>query len=64
MPKPVRGLDGSGLHIHQSLSFKANGSNAFADPGDSHGLSKIAKHFIAGQLAACKRNVRYNCTIS
>jgi glutamine synthetase len=51
MPKPVRGLDGSGLHIHQSLSYKANGTNAFADPGDSHGLSKIAKHFIAGQLA-------------
>jgi glutamine synthetase len=51
MPKPVRGLDGSGLHIHQSLSYKANGTNAFSDPGDSHGLSKIAKHFIAGQLA-------------
>jgi glutamine synthetase len=51
MPKPVRGLSGSGLHIHQSLSFKANGSNAFSDPGDSHGLSKIAKYFIAGQLA-------------
>jgi glutamine synthetase len=51
MPKPVRELSGSGMHIHQSLNFKANGSNAFSDPGDSHGLSKIAKHFIAGQLA-------------
>jgi glutamine synthetase len=51
MPKPLRGVNGSGLHIHQSLSFKANGTNAFSDPGDSHGLSKIAKHFIAGQLA-------------
>jgi glutamine synthetase len=51
MPKPVRGLSGSGMHVHQSLSYKANGSNAFSDPGDSHGLSKIAKHFIAGQLA-------------
>lgn len=51
MPKPVRELSGSGMHIHQSLSFKVNGSNAFSDPGDSHGLSKIAKHFIAGQLA-------------
>jgi glutamine synthetase len=54
MPKPARGLSGSGMHVHQSLSYKANGSNAFSDPGDSHGLSKIAKHFIAGQLAHAK----------
>jgi glutamine synthetase len=51
MPKPARGLSGSGMHVHQSLKYKANGTNAFSDPGDSHGLSKIAKHFIAGQLA-------------
>ena len=51
MPKPIRGIAGSGLHIHQSLSYKANGSNAFSDPGDSHGLSMIAQRFIAGQLA-------------
>jgi len=51
MPKPIRGIAGNGMHVHQSLSYKANGSNAFADPGDSHGLSSIAKHFIAGQLA-------------
>jgi glutamine synthetase len=50
MPKLSRGLSGSGMHVHQSLSFKANGRNAFSDPGDSHGLSKTAKHFIAGQL--------------
>ena len=54
MPKPARGLSGSGMHVHQSLSYKANGTNAFSDPGDSHGLSKIAKHFIAGQLAHAK----------
>jgi glutamine synthetase len=50
MPKPIRGTAGSGLHIHQSLGFKANGSNAFADPGDPHGLSRTAKRFVAGQL--------------
>jgi glutamine synthetase len=50
MPKPIRGIAGSGLHLHQSLSYRANGSNAFADPGDSHGLSMLAKRFIAGQL--------------
>jgi len=51
LPKPVRGINGSGMHVHQSLSFIANDKNAFADPGDPHGLSKVAKHFIAGQLA-------------
>jgi glutamine synthetase len=51
MPKPLRGAAGSGMHVHQSLAFTRTGKNAFADPGDSHGLSKIGKHFIAGQLA-------------
>ena len=51
LPKPIRGINGSGMHVHQSLTYIANGKNAFSDPGDAHGLSKIAKHFIAGQLA-------------
>jgi glutamine synthetase len=51
MPKPIRGIAGNGMHIHQSLTYKASGTNAFSDPGDSHGLSTIAKQFIAGQLA-------------
>lgn len=51
LPKPIRGINGSGMHVHQSLTYTANGKNAFSDPGDPHGLSKIAKHFIAGQLA-------------
>jgi glutamine synthetase len=51
MPKPIRGIAGNGMHVHQSLAYTATGKNAFADPGDPHGLSKIAKHFIAGQLA-------------
>lgn len=54
LPKPIRGINGSGMHVHQSLTYVANGKNAFSDPGDPHGLSKIAKHFIAGQLAHAK----------
>ncbi len=50
LPKPLRGMAGNGMHVHQSLWFRANDTNAFADPGDAHGLSHIAKHFIAGQL--------------
>lgn len=51
LPKPMRAMNGNGMHVHQSLVYKATGANAFADPGDPYGLSKIAQHFMAGQLA-------------
>ncbi len=49
MPKPVMGINGSGMHTHQSLW--QDGKNVFADPQDEYGLSNIAKKYIAGQLA-------------
>ncbi|MGI8758591.1 MAG: glutamine synthetase family protein [Acidimicrobiales bacterium] len=48
MPKPIAGVQGSGMHTHFSL-FEGD-INAFHDPGDEHGLSKVAKGFIAGLL--------------
>ena len=48
MPKPLFGVNGSGMHTHQSL-FTA-GENAFFDGEDRWYLSDIAKSFIAGQL--------------
>ena len=48
MPKPVFGINGSGMHVHQSL-FK-DGRNAFFDKDDKYHLSKIAKCYIAGLL--------------
>lgn len=48
MPKPMFGVNGSGMHVHQSM-FKGS-SNAFYERGDKHHLSAIAKQFIAGQL--------------
>ncbi len=50
MPKPIFGINGSGMHVHQSL-FDASGNNVFYDPADSICLSKVAYGFIAGQLA-------------
>ncbi|MHB9033734.1 MAG: type I glutamate--ammonia ligase [Anaerolineae bacterium] len=50
MPKPINGIPGSGMHCHQSLANLETGNNAFADPGDTYGLSRLAKQFIAGQL--------------
>jgi glutamine synthetase len=48
MPKPMAGVQGSGMHTHFSL-FEGD-VNAFHDPGDEQGLSKVAKGFIAGLL--------------
>ncbi len=49
MPKPIFGINGSGMHCHQSL-FDARGDNLFFDANDQHYLSKLAYGFIAGQL--------------
>jgi glutamine synthetase len=48
MPKPLFGVNGSGMHVHQSL-FR-EGRNAFFEKKDKYHLSSIAKQFIAGQL--------------
>ena len=48
MPKPLADVQGSGMHTH--LSLWRDGANAFADPDDPHGLSPVAKGFIAGLL--------------
>lgn len=48
MPKPFYGINGNGMHTHQSL-WK-NGKNAMYDMIDKYGLSKVAYQFLAGQL--------------
>jgi glutamine synthetase len=48
MPKPIFGVNGSGMHTHQSL-FRGK-KNAFFDPKDKYHLSDIAKHYIAGLM--------------
>jgi glutamine synthetase len=50
MPKPVEGIAGSGMHVHQSFAPLGQKGNAFVDENDAYGLSRIAKQFIAGQL--------------
>jgi glutamine synthetase len=50
MPKPIYGINGSGMHCHQSL-FDQNGNNLFFDENDEFKLSGIGYGFIAGQLA-------------
>ncbi|MFM2182550.1 MAG: glutamine synthetase [Actinomycetota bacterium] len=48
MPKPLEGVQGSGMHLH--LSLFAGDDNAFYDSADPYNLSAAAKSFIAGLL--------------
>lgn len=48
MPKPLEGVQGSGMHLHMSL-FKGD-SNAFYDEDDPYNLSPVAKQFMAGLI--------------
>jgi glutamine synthetase len=48
MPKPLAGVQGSGMHTHFSL-FEGD-TNAFHDPDDPVHLTKTGKMFIAGVL--------------
>jgi glutamine synthetase len=50
MPKPIFGINGSGMHCHQSL-FNLEDENLFYDDADSFHLSTLAYGFIAGQLS-------------
>ena len=52
MPKPIFGINGSGMHTNMSL-FR-NGKNAFYDPNGEKGLSREAYSFIAGLLVHVK----------
>lgn len=49
MPKPIYGVNGSGMHTHQSI-FDSKGHNLFFDPEDEYHLSSVAYGFIAGQM--------------
>ena len=51
MPKPIHGINGSGMHTHQSLWSIAERRNAFADAANPYGLSDVARSYMAGILA-------------
>lgn len=63
MPKPILGVNGSGMHVHQSLYDIKNRKNAFFEPHDKYNLSKIAYNFIAGQLKHIKSISALLCPI-
>ncbi|MFA7417045.1 MAG: type I glutamate--ammonia ligase [Acholeplasma sp.] len=53
MPKPVLGINGSGMHTNTSLADET-GKNVFFDQGAKNKLSQIAHGFISGVLHHAK----------
>ena len=49
MPKPIANINGSGMHTNCSLS-DMDGNNAFYDPNDPIGLSKVCRQWLTGIL--------------
>ncbi|KKN14330.1 hypothetical protein LCGC14_0997150 [marine sediment metagenome] len=58
MPKPFDGINGNGMHVHQSL-WDLNGNNAFYDENDENNISLLMKKWIAGQL----KHARSMCAV-
>ncbi len=56
MPKPLFGVNGSGMHTHQSLWNVKDNTNAFFDSKakERNGLSETARYFIGGLLHHAK----------
>jgi glutamine synthetase len=64
MPKPIFGVNGSGMHVHQSLALEDN-TNTFYDPDGTYGISDIGQSFIAGQIKHIKAmNAVMNPTVN
>lgn len=55
MPKPIQGVCGSGMHVHQSITTM-EGKNIFHDAKGSYKLSKNALYFIGGLLKHAKES--------
>ena len=58
MPKPLGGVQGSGMHTHVSL-FDGD-TNAFYDDSDEYHLSTVARQFMAGRAPPRERNNRHH----
>jgi glutamine synthetase len=64
MPKPIAGINGSGMHVHQSL-FTTDGKNMMFDKDGIYSLSEFALSFIAGQMHHIKAlNAIINPTVN
>ena len=50
MPKPVNGVNGSGMHVHQSIMSPGEKENLFYEKKAKYGISELGMHYMAGVL--------------
>ncbi|MCL4342932.1 MAG: type I glutamate--ammonia ligase [Candidatus Thermoplasmatota archaeon] len=50
MPKPVNGVNGTGMHIHQSIMMEDESRNIFYEKGSKYDFSETAMNYLAGVL--------------
>lgn len=50
MPKPINGVNGSGMHVHQSIMNMEETTNLFYDANSTYGISQLGMHYLAGIL--------------
>ncbi|MCL4341426.1 MAG: type I glutamate--ammonia ligase [Candidatus Thermoplasmatota archaeon] len=51
MPKPINGVNGSGMHVHQSIMSTGEKENLFYDENEKYGLSKLGMNYLGGILS-------------
>jgi len=61
MAKWNHGLPGASGHLHQSLWDRARARNLFHDPDSAHGLSRVMRHYLAGQLRLMPEFTAFAC---
>src|SRR5438105_9786082 len=62
MPKPIFGVNGSGMHTHQSFLDK-RGNNVFYDAKAKYQLSKTALYYTGGILRHARGFVAITCPL-
>lgn len=50
MPKPINGVNGSGMHVHQSIMAAGEKENLFYDASAKYGLSSLGMNYLGGIL--------------
>ena len=50
MPKPINGVNGSGMQVHQSIMASDESENLFYEKGVKYEISDLGMHYLGGLL--------------